>query len=90
MVEIGVRGLEVGFGEGFFLDWFAGRGWDVRGIDFTDDGLRAFFPHLIERVTVGDAFALLDALLAANFERAVHRLISCFEERARALYGAGA
>ena len=33
---------------------------------------------------------MLDALLAANFERAVHRLISCFEERARALYGAGA
>lgn len=31
---------------------------------------------------------LLDALLAANFAHAVDRLMNCFEERARALYGA--
>ena len=29
---------------------------------------------------------LLDAMLAANFHRAVDRLMTCFEERARALY----
>jgi SAM-dependent methyltransferase len=58
------RMLEVGFGEGFSLDWFAGRGWSVEGIDFTDDGLRAFFPHLLDRVRVGEAFALLEAVIA--------------------------
>ncbi len=31
---------------------------------------------------------MLEALLAANFERTVIRLINCFEERAKALYGA--
>ena len=31
---------------------------------------------------------LLDRLLAANFHRAVNRLVGCFEDRARALYGA--
>jgi coenzyme Q-binding protein COQ10 len=31
---------------------------------------------------------LLDGLLTANFDRAVERLMSCFEDRARALYGA--
>jgi coenzyme Q-binding protein COQ10 len=31
--------------------------------------------------------ALLEALLAANLGRAVERLIGCFEDRARALYG---
>jgi len=31
---------------------------------------------------------LLDAFLAANMERAVDKLIGCFEGRARALYGA--
>lgn len=31
---------------------------------------------------------LLEALLAANFHRAVDRLMQCFEDRARALYGA--
>jgi coenzyme Q-binding protein COQ10 len=30
---------------------------------------------------------LLDRLLAANFNRAVNRLIGCFEDRARQLYG---
>ena len=30
---------------------------------------------------------LLEALLAANFAHAVDRLMTCFEERARALYG---
>ncbi len=33
---------------------------------------------------------LLDAFLAANMDRAVDKLIGCFEARARALYGAGA
>jgi len=31
---------------------------------------------------------LLHGLLAANFHRAVNRLVACFEDRARALYGA--
>jgi coenzyme Q-binding protein COQ10 len=30
---------------------------------------------------------ILDALLEANFDRAVNRLIGCFEARARVLYG---
>lgn len=30
---------------------------------------------------------LLDGLLAANFDRAVSRLMGCFEDRARTLYG---
>ena len=33
---------------------------------------------------------LLDMLLAANFDRAVGKLIACFEGRAAALYGGGA
>jgi SAM-dependent methyltransferase len=58
------RLLEVGVGEGFFLDGFARRGWEVQGVDFTDDGLKAFFPELRDRVRIGDAFALLDSLIA--------------------------
>ena len=33
---------------------------------------------------------LLDKVLQANFDRAAHRLISCFEARAETLYGATA
>jgi 2-polyprenyl-3-methyl-5-hydroxy-6-metoxy-1,4-benzoquinol methylase len=58
------RLLEVGVGEGFTLDWFASRGWRAEGIDFTDDGLRAFFPHLLPQVSIGDAFALLDDVIS--------------------------
>ena len=32
---------------------------------------------------------LLQTLLAANFQHAVERLIGCFEDRAKALYGGG-
>ncbi len=32
---------------------------------------------------------LLERLLAANLQRAVNRLVACFEDRARALYGPG-
>ena len=32
--------------------------------------------------------AMLDALLAANIDKAAHRLIACFEDRARQVYGA--
>ena len=32
---------------------------------------------------------LLEGLLAANFHHAVERLMTCFEDRARTLYGAG-
>jgi SAM-dependent methyltransferase len=60
------RMLEVGVGEGFTLDYFAGRGWDARGLDFTDDGIREFFPDLASKLTVGDAFALLDQAIAAG------------------------
>jgi SAM-dependent methyltransferase len=58
------RLLEVGVGEGFTLSHFDKQGWDVRGLDFTDDGLRAFFPGLLDRLSVGDAFELLDGVIA--------------------------
>jgi hypothetical protein len=39
------RLLEVGVGEGFTLDYLVKRGWDAGGLDFTDDGIQAFFPE---------------------------------------------
>lgn len=60
------RLLEVGVGEGFTLDYFLKRGWQARGLDFTDDGVREFFPYLSEHLMLGDAFALLDQVIAAG------------------------
>jgi 2-polyprenyl-3-methyl-5-hydroxy-6-metoxy-1,4-benzoquinol methylase len=58
--------LEVGCGEGFFLEHFSRLGWDAKGLDFTSDGINAFFPHLAPRVKIGDAFALLNAEATAG------------------------
>ncbi len=58
------RVLEVGYGEGFFLDGFARAGWQIEGIDFTDQGLNAHFPALRPRVTTGNVYAFLDAKIA--------------------------
>jgi coenzyme Q-binding protein COQ10 len=33
---------------------------------------------------------MLDALLAANIDKAANKLIACFEDRARQIYGAKA
>lgn len=60
------RLLEVGVGEGFTLDYFLQRGWKAKGLDFTDDGVREFFPYLAEHLMLGDAFALLDGVIAAG------------------------
>ena len=60
------RLLEVGVGEGFTLDWFAARGWEVRGIDYTDEGLREFFPERLDRLTTGDALELLDRIVQSG------------------------
>jgi 2-polyprenyl-3-methyl-5-hydroxy-6-metoxy-1,4-benzoquinol methylase len=60
------RLLEVGVGEGFTLDWFLKRGWRATGLDFTDDGVREFHPHLVGALTTGDAFQLLDQAIAAG------------------------
>jgi 2-polyprenyl-3-methyl-5-hydroxy-6-metoxy-1,4-benzoquinol methylase len=58
--------LELGYGEGFFIDYFAERGWDVSGVDFTEEGLMQYFPHLRERLAVEDVYAFTDAAIAAD------------------------
>ena len=58
------RVLEVGVGEGFTLDHFVGLGWTAQGIDFTSDGVGQFFPQHLDKVRTGDAFALLDDVIA--------------------------
>lgn len=60
------RLLEVGVGEGFTLDYFLKRGWEAVGLDFTDDGIREFHPHLADKMMLGDAFALLDEVIASG------------------------
>lgn len=68
------RVLEVGVGEGFTLDYFIGLGWSAEGLDFTADGVAQFFPQHLDKVRTGDAFTLLDAVIA---EGRVYDLVIC-------------
>ena len=59
--------LEIGCGEGgWFLKAADAAGYAVRGLDFSDDGLKRFNSAFLDRVTFGDAFEKLDALIAAG------------------------
>jgi len=66
----GGRLLEVGCGEGWLLAAAEAAGYDVRGLDFSDHGLRAFHPRLLPRVSFGDAFENLQRLIddGASFD----------------------
>lgn len=52
--------LELGVGEGFMLDGFARKGWKIKGVDFTDEGVRKFFPHYLGELVIGDLFRFID------------------------------
>ena len=53
------RLLDVGCGEGFVLAHGAKAGWSVRGIDFSDAGLRGQNPDLLSSLVTGDLFTSL-------------------------------
>jgi 2-polyprenyl-3-methyl-5-hydroxy-6-metoxy-1,4-benzoquinol methylase len=62
----GGRFLEVGCGEGWLLAAAQAGGFEVSGLDFSDDGLRRFHPELLDRTTFGDAFENLERLIEAG------------------------
>jgi 2-polyprenyl-3-methyl-5-hydroxy-6-metoxy-1,4-benzoquinol methylase len=55
----GARLMEIGCGEGFFLEAAAHAGYQVTGVDFSDFGLKSFHPHLLDRFESGDAHDFL-------------------------------
>lgn len=61
-VRAGRTLLDVGAGEGFFLDAAHRTGFDVTGADFSSFGVQKFFPELTSRLTTGDVFETLQSL----------------------------
>jgi 2-polyprenyl-3-methyl-5-hydroxy-6-metoxy-1,4-benzoquinol methylase len=66
------RLLDIGCGEGWLMAAALAEGYDVQGLDFSDDGIRRLHPHLAPRARFGDAFEGLDALIEAG-----HRVDVC-------------
>lgn len=54
--------LDIGCGEGFSLNYFAKKGWAVKGVDFTDDGVNRHYPDLLKHLEVGDVLNILKGI----------------------------
>ncbi|WP_034733068.1 class I SAM-dependent methyltransferase [Bacteriovorax sp. Seq25_V] len=55
--------IDIGCGEGFYLDHFSKLGWSVLGADFSKDGITKHFPSLTDKVIQGDVFETIDNLI---------------------------
>jgi 2-polyprenyl-3-methyl-5-hydroxy-6-metoxy-1,4-benzoquinol methylase len=48
--------LDVGCGEGWALNFFKDKGWDVTGLDYSDYGCKQFNPSCIPNLIAGDVY----------------------------------
>ena len=64
--ERGGKLLEIGCGEGWFLAAADAADYAVQGLDFSQAGLARFHPQFLDRAQFGDAFEILDGLIAAG------------------------
>ena len=58
--------LDVGCGEGFELQYFKNNGWDVKGIDFSSDGMAKQNPSCLNLLETGNVYELLDKEIESN------------------------
>lgn len=47
--------LDIGCGEGHGLKYFSGQGWDVKGIDYSEYGIKTHNPHMLNKLIKGEA-----------------------------------
>lgn len=53
--------LDIGCGEGWTLDYFQKRGWNVLGVDFGDFAIKKYHSHLLENLVVGNIYETLNS-----------------------------
>lgn len=64
--------LDVGAGQGWSLDFFDKKSWDVTGLDFSDFGCKSHNPRQLKNLVVGDIYDQLDLL---NVKKQTYDLI---------------
>jgi 2-polyprenyl-3-methyl-5-hydroxy-6-metoxy-1,4-benzoquinol methylase len=66
-LEHGIRNgqfLDVGCGEGFSLNYFSKKGWEVQGTDYSKDGVERHFPEMSKNLATGDTEELLNQFVS--------------------------
>ncbi|QDK43250.1 hypothetical protein DOM21_17660 [Bacteriovorax stolpii] len=63
MVPNGKSIIDIGCGEGFILEHFFNKGWEVAGLDFSLKGIMNHFPHLAKNVVEGDIFVEFEKII---------------------------
>jgi SAM-dependent methyltransferase len=58
--------LDIGCGEGFTLDYFKNKNWNITGIDFSDFGCRRFNPACLPYLHTGDIYEQMIPLINSN------------------------
>lgn len=58
--------LDIGAGEGYALAYFAEKGWDVVGIDFSSYGMEVHNPAMLVNLRKGDFYEIVKQLGDAN------------------------
>lgn len=59
-LEGGGKMLDVGCGEGYALAFFQQRNWNVKGMDFSDAGVKSKNPDCLDSLVTGDLFSLIN------------------------------
>jgi len=60
--------LDIGCGEGFAIEFFRKKGWDICGIDFSDFGLKKNNPNCLDKLIVGDLFEETKNIIKKNIK----------------------
>ena len=66
--------LDLGCGEGFFLNYFNQQDFEVVGADFTTKAVETQFPNLVDKVLKGNLFDSIQALIS---QKRTFDIISC-------------
>lgn len=66
--------LDIGCGEGYVLDYFYKRGWDITGIDLSEYGLLTHNPHIRNFLLQGDCDEWLEDLAKQDVK---YNVVNC-------------
>jgi SAM-dependent methyltransferase len=56
--------LDIGCGEGFALNFFKDKGWEVLGLDYTSGGCKLMNPDCLKYVIEGNIFSSIENLIS--------------------------